>query len=153
MSYQSSETPTRASIDAHREWCRFVFENSDLNDMDEETLSRVWWRDDAADLANTRAFSYGGIKEATAIFFWSKQRGVYRLDEPVLQSRRDSCNLDEILAISMTSSPLTAIHRTFSIMEDSMTGSNLEVSLWDTPQARSVVSSTARATCVRWENS
>jgi hypothetical protein len=100
MSYQSSETPTRASIDAHREWCRFVFENSDLNDMDEETLSRVWWRDDAADLANTRAFSYGGIKEATAIFFWSKQRGVYRLDEPVLQSRQDSCNLDDIFALN-----------------------------------------------------
>ena len=67
ISYQSSETPTRASIDAHREWCRFLFENSDLNDMDEETLRS----NDAADLANTRAFVYGDIKESTATLFWT----------------------------------------------------------------------------------
>jgi hypothetical protein len=79
MTYQLSETPTLASIDAHREWCRFLFENSDLNDMDGETLPCVWgWPTDAADLANARAFVYGCTKESTATLFWGKLFRVYR---------------------------------------------------------------------------
>jgi hypothetical protein len=71
-----SETPTRESIDAEREWCRFLFENSDLNDIDEETLRPG----DAADLANTRAFMYGDIKESTATLFWTILISFYRPD-------------------------------------------------------------------------
>ena len=55
--------PTRESIDAQRDYCRFLFENSDFNDIDEETLR--------PDLVNTRAFVYGDIKESTATLFWT----------------------------------------------------------------------------------
>jgi hypothetical protein len=73
-----SETPTRESnsIDAEREWCRFLFENSDLNDIDEETLRPG----DAADLTNTRAFMYGDIKESTATLFWTILISLWRPD-------------------------------------------------------------------------
>jgi hypothetical protein len=61
--FHPSETPTRESIDAQRDYCRFLFENSDLNDIDEETLR--------PHLANIRAFVYGDIKESTATHFWT----------------------------------------------------------------------------------
>ena len=65
--FYPSTTLTRESIDAKRDWCRFLFENSDLNDIDEETLRPY----DAAELANTRVFVYGDIKASTATRFWT----------------------------------------------------------------------------------
>jgi hypothetical protein len=72
--YYPSTTPTRESIDTQRDWCRFLFENSDLNDIDEETLRP----DDAAELANIRVFVYGDIKASTATLFWTILISFYR---------------------------------------------------------------------------